>query len=242
MMSPPAGKRDLPLALAALSQMVGHASLLQSDLDDERKIILEEWRGKLGVAERMHQQRVQAIRQGSRYPDRPVIGTQATINTMHATLLQDFYQRWYHPSNMRLTVIGDIVPQEVAAEIARQFGALPAFLSKTVMLGGLMQIRSAFAQVHGALSWFIHMYVEITMLSASIQRLIQFKQKIDRHQPQQAAPDVGEYLNIENLSFATPQGTLERVGLGEWIVWLSDITGIVSFPVVNSSGWPSRAR
>ncbi|MGL9720198.1 M16 family metallopeptidase [Symbiopectobacterium sp.] len=126
MMSPPAGKRDLPLALAALSQMVGHASLLQSDLDDERKIILEEWRGKLGVAERMNQQRVQAIRQGSRYPDRPVIGTQETINTMPATQLQDFYQRWYHPSNMRLMVIGDIVPQEVVSEIAHQFGSLPA--------------------------------------------------------------------------------------------------------------------
>ncbi|WP_252318362.1 MULTISPECIES: insulinase family protein [Symbiopectobacterium] len=74
----------------------------------------------------MNQQRVQAIRQGSRYPDRPVIGTQETINTMPATQLQDFYQRWYHPSNMRLMVIGDIVPQEVAAEIARQFVALPA--------------------------------------------------------------------------------------------------------------------
>ncbi|MCW2479941.1 ABC transporter ATP-binding protein/permease [Candidatus Symbiopectobacterium sp. NZEC135] len=87
------------------------------------------------------------------------------------------------------------------------FAALPAFLTKTVTLGGLMQIRSAFSQVHGALSWFIHMYVEITMLSASIQRLIQFKQEIDRHQPQQAAPEVGECLSIENLSFATPQGT-----------------------------------
>lgn len=125
MMSPPAGKRDLPLALAALSQMVGHASLRQSDLDDERKIILEEWRGKLGVAERMNQQRVQAIRQGSRYPDRPVIGTESSITRMPATQLQDFYQRWYHPSNMRLMVIGDIVSQEVAAEITRQFGALP---------------------------------------------------------------------------------------------------------------------
>lgn len=126
MMSPPAGKRDLPLALAALSQMVGHASLLQSDLDDERKIILEEWRGKLGVAERMNQQRVQAIRQGSRYPDRPVIGTEASINSMPAAQLQDFYQRWYHPSNMRLMVIGDIAPQEVIQEITRQFASLPA--------------------------------------------------------------------------------------------------------------------
>lgn len=125
MMSPPAGNRDLPFTLAVLSQMVGHATLLQSDLDDERKIILEEWRGKLGVAERMNQQRVQAVRQGSRYPDRPVIGTEETITHMPATQLQAFYQRWYQPSNMRLMVIGDIVPQDVEREIKRQFGVLP---------------------------------------------------------------------------------------------------------------------
>lgn len=102
------------------------------------------------------------------------------------------------------------------------FAALPAFLSKTVTLGGLMQIRSAFGQVHGALSWFIHMYGDITILSASIQRLHQFKREIERHQPQQATPVTGECLQIEGLSFSTPQGTplLRNVALqcepGSW--------------------------
>lgn len=102
------------------------------------------------------------------------------------------------------------------------FAALPAFLSKTVTLGGLMQIRSAFSQAHGALSWFIHMYGDLTILSASIQRLNQFKQDIERHQPQQAAPDVGERLQIDGLSFTTPQGAplLHNVALqcepGSW--------------------------
>ncbi|MEH0834007.1 M16 family metallopeptidase [Pectobacterium cacticida] len=126
MMSPPRGNRDLGAALQALSQMVGHARLLQSDLDDERKIILEEWRGKLGVAERMNQQRIQAIRHDSRYPSRPVMGTEESIKHTPANVLQDFYQRWYHPSNMRLMIVGDITPAQAEREIQRYFAPLPA--------------------------------------------------------------------------------------------------------------------
>ncbi|PWC20442.1 peptidase M16 [Brenneria roseae subsp. roseae] len=125
MMSPPAGGRDLAFTLQALNQMVGHASLLPRDLDDERKIILEEWRGKLGVAERMNQQRVQAIRHGSRYPSRPVMGSEQSIKETPVSVLQTFYQRWYRPANMRLLLIGDVRIEEAEREIKRVFSALP---------------------------------------------------------------------------------------------------------------------
>nr|WP_214648852.1 MULTISPECIES: ABC transporter ATP-binding protein/permease [Pectobacterium] len=102
------------------------------------------------------------------------------------------------------------------------FAALPAFLSKTVTLGGLMQIRGAFAQVHGALSWFIRMYREFMELSASMERLSQFKQEIKRHQSEDEVVPVGERLQLDQLSFTTPQGfpLLQKVDLsceaGSW--------------------------
>ncbi|UYU32526.1 M16 family metallopeptidase [Siccibacter colletis] len=126
MFSPPNGVKGLPLALEALNQMTRHAQLTQRDLDDERKVILEEWRGKLGVAERMNQQRVAAIRDGSRYPDRPVIGTEASIRTTPASTLQAFYQQCYRPAAMRLMIIGDIDIKSAEAQIARQFASEPA--------------------------------------------------------------------------------------------------------------------
>ena len=126
MMSPPGGAQQLDVALQNLRQMVGHASLKQSDLDDERRIILEEWRGKLGVAERMNQQRVKAIRHDSRYPMRQTIGTEQSIRTTSAETLQQFYQRWYHPGNMRLLIIGDFKPEVVVADIQNAFNSLPA--------------------------------------------------------------------------------------------------------------------
>lgn len=126
MFSPPNGVKGLALALEALNQMTGHALLTQRDLNDERKVILEEWRGKLGVAERMNQQRVAAIRDGSRYPERPVIGTEVSIRTTQASALQAFYQQWYRPAGMRLMIIGDIDIRSAEAQIAHQFASEPA--------------------------------------------------------------------------------------------------------------------
>ncbi|MEQ9852580.1 MULTISPECIES: ABC transporter ATP-binding protein/permease [Pectobacterium] len=108
------------------------------------------------------------------------------------------------------------------SQIVPVFAALPAFLSKTVTLGGLMQIRGAFAQVHGALSWFIHKYKEFVILSASMARLSQFKEEIKRHQSEQVDAPVGQDLRIDQLSFTTPQGSplLQHVDLsceaGSW--------------------------
>ncbi|MGM3172858.1 ABC transporter ATP-binding protein/permease [Dickeya lacustris] len=86
------------------------------------------------------------------------------------------------------------------------FAALPAFLSKTVTLGGLMQIRSAFGQVHSALSWFIRVYYSLVELSASLTRLDQFRQEIAAHQETSRPVVQGKLLQVERLSFSTPQG------------------------------------
>lgn len=88
------------------------------------------------------------------------------------------------------------------------FAALPAFLSKTVTLGGLMQIRSAFGQVHSALSWFIRVYYSLVELSASMARLDQFRREIDAHQDTAMPLVQGDQLHVERLSFSTPQGRL----------------------------------
>ncbi|WOA54560.1 M16 family metallopeptidase [Dickeya solani] len=125
MLSPPAGKPSLGLALNVLAQIAGQARFEPEDWQRERQVILEEWRGKLGVAERMNQQRVAAIRHGSRYPDRPVIGSENAIQTTPVTVLRNFYARWYHPRNMRLIVIGDLQPEQVKQAITQAMGTLP---------------------------------------------------------------------------------------------------------------------
>lgn len=125
MLSPPDGKPSLTLSLNALAQIAAQARFEPEDWQRERQVILEEWRGKLGVAERMNQQRVAAIRHDSRYPSRPVIGSEASIQSTPVTVLRGFYSRWYQPRNMRLMVIGDLSVEEVKQAITQTMGNLP---------------------------------------------------------------------------------------------------------------------
>ncbi|ERK16424.1 SbmA protein [Pantoea sp. AS-PWVM4] len=86
------------------------------------------------------------------------------------------------------------------------FAALPLFMAKTITLGGLMQVRSAFGQVHGALSWFIRVYKALVELSASISRLEQFSQAIAECQNNRDLSVSGEMTQVDKLTVTTPQG------------------------------------
>lgn len=106
-----------------MREMLFHAKVSQSDLNDERKIVLEEWRTRDSARRRLWQQQINSARVGSRYVDHPVIGTEQSINEMSATALQDYYKRWYVPNNMQLLVAGDVNTEEVKSLIQHYFAA-----------------------------------------------------------------------------------------------------------------------
>ena len=113
----------------ALAQIASGAQIPADALERERQVILEEWRGKLGVRERMDRQRRAMLREGSLYPQRPTIGTEASIRTQLAESLRKFYQDWYRPGNMALVVVGDVDAKTLRAQIAAAFNGLkPAAL------------------------------------------------------------------------------------------------------------------
>lgn len=157
MMTPP-NTAGLSQSFDALSQMLFGAKLSQADLDDERKIILEEWRQGLGVGATMNEQRTASVRANSRYARHRVIGTEQSINSMPATELQQFYQTWYAPNNMNLLVVGDVDPSEAKAEIDRYFGKaekkntpvrdyLNPALADCLRINKLQDLRSGVSQV-----------------------------------------------------------------------------------------------
>lgn len=125
LLSPSRGVAQLDQGLQALSDLVFAADYSAADLDHERAIVVEEWRGGLGVAQRMNQQRTASQRVGSRYPAHRTIGNEAAIAQAPLLQLQDFQQRWYQPQNMVLNVVGDIDPVAVLAQVQRSLGAQP---------------------------------------------------------------------------------------------------------------------
>ncbi|PQZ91499.1 MULTISPECIES: ABC transporter ATP-binding protein/permease [Pseudomonas] len=117
-----------------------------------------------------------------------------------------------------------VVSYERVSLIIPVFAALPAFLAKTITLGGLMQIRSAFGAVQASLSWFIKLYPKLMRWSSAVERLGQFEQAIAASRCQAKAPVIGDCLCIQGLDVLRPDaGVLlgdvsVRVAQGEWLL------------------------
>ncbi len=145
LLSPMAGSTQTPVALEKLAQLVFAGDYSAADLERERPIVIEEWRGGLGVAQRMNDQRAASQRVGSRYPEHRTIGNETAIREASLGALQRFQQRWYVPNNMILSVVGDFEPQQLAQQIQQAFGApaakaLPEREHRELPLDGQLKI------------------------------------------------------------------------------------------------------
>ncbi|MEN1833173.1 ABC transporter ATP-binding protein/permease [Pseudomonas lijiangensis] len=107
------------------------------------------------------------------------------------------------------------VSYDRVSRIIPVFAALPAFLAKTITLGGLMQIRSAFTAVQGSLSWFIDVYPRLAAWSATVERLGQFQQAIEATRGQVRDIERTVALRIEGRS-GLGKSTLLRTLQGLW--------------------------
>lgn len=56
----------------------------------------------------------------------PVIGEAPHVRAATAQVIKDFYDRWYHPNNAVLVMVGGFDPDAVLAKIKELFGPIPA--------------------------------------------------------------------------------------------------------------------
>jgi putative ATP-binding cassette transporter len=91
--------------------------------------------------------------------------------------------------------------------------AAPRYFSGAFSLGQLMQIGSAFDSVRTALSWFVTSYATLAEWKASVDRLLQFTDTLDRASRAQAGPQLhirsapGTLdLSAQSLSVRLPDG------------------------------------
>jgi len=110
----------------ALSDFAGGITLDPMEIDRERGVVIEEWRGRLGAGTRMQEPQLKAMFGASRYIDRLPIGTPEILKGFPAQRLRDFYREHYRPERMAVIVAGDIQAAEIEGLIAKHFGPLPA--------------------------------------------------------------------------------------------------------------------
>ncbi|MFZ4263427.1 M16 family metallopeptidase [Sphingobacterium sp. HJSM2_6] len=97
------------------------AMLETDEIDKERGIIMEEMRGGRGAMQRMRDQYMKVMVNGSRYADRSPIGTEEVVMKFDPEVIRTFHKNWYRPELQSLIVVGDVDPVYIENEIKRLF-------------------------------------------------------------------------------------------------------------------------
>lgn len=111
-------------ALLVLHDFAGGLLLDPVEIDKERGVVLEEWRGRLGAGSRLADKQLPVLLQGSRYAERLPIGVPEVLESFPASRLRDFYERWYRPDQMALVVVGDVDAAAIEKMVHTRFDDL----------------------------------------------------------------------------------------------------------------------
>jgi zinc protease len=119
------GIKKIPAkALAVLDDWSRAVAFAPKDVDEERGVIMEEYRSRLGAADRViTQQLLPSLFKGSLYASRLPIGLPEIIQTAQPDQLKAFYRRWYRPDNMAVILVGDFDGAVLEAELESHFSA-----------------------------------------------------------------------------------------------------------------------
>jgi zinc protease len=111
--------------LDVLQQWLSSATIDPAQVEAERGVILDEWRGSEGSSDgRIYNGLEELFLTGSPYEDRDPIGSDAAITGMTAEPLRAFYDDWYRPDNAAVVVVGDVDPADIEDGIRDRFGSL----------------------------------------------------------------------------------------------------------------------
>src|ERR671913_2305675 len=110
--------------MQALADFAGGMSLDPVEIDKERGVVVEEWRGGLGAGSRLRDQQIPVLYYGSKYAERLPIGKPDVLKAFTPATLREFYARWYRPDRMALVVVGDIDPAAIEAQVKTMFGPM----------------------------------------------------------------------------------------------------------------------
>lgn len=118
---PSSTSEDIEKGVEVLKEWATEVTLASEQVESEKKVIIEEWRLRQGLSQRLGDIHKKAIFGGSRYFDRFPIGLPETINGATSQILKGFYERWYLPENISVIAVGDFDPIQVENIIKKYF-------------------------------------------------------------------------------------------------------------------------
>jgi len=96
------------------------------EINKERGVIHEEWRGELGAQKRMENQWWPVFFKNSKYADRLPIGKMEIVDHCKPDAIKRFRNDWYRPDLEAIIVVGDFDQSIMVKMIENKFSAIPA--------------------------------------------------------------------------------------------------------------------
>jgi zinc protease len=110
--------------IQALADFAGGLTLDPKEIDQERGVVIEEWRGGLGAGSRLRDQQIPVLYYESKYAERLPIGKPEILKSFPPERLRAFYTKWYRPDRMAAVAVGDFDVPAMEALIKKEFGSL----------------------------------------------------------------------------------------------------------------------
>jgi zinc protease len=114
----------LSTAFQILVDWAGGLLFDPEEVDKERGVVIEEWRGRRGAQARVQDQQFPVIFHGSHYAERLPIGDPEVLKTAPPEVLRRFYEDWYRPDLMAVVAVGDFEAADMETMIRERFSDL----------------------------------------------------------------------------------------------------------------------
>ncbi len=113
--------------LDVLDQWLSAATIDQTQVEAERGVVLDEWRGRTGSSQgRIFDALAELFLAGSDYDNKSPIGTSEAISATDAEPLRTFYDDWYRPDLTTVVVVGDVDVDVIEDSIIERFDPIDA--------------------------------------------------------------------------------------------------------------------
>mgnify|MGYP002381175369 FL=1 len=118
---PDTSDEKMDKAMLFMSDVAFNLLLDPHEIDEERKVILNEKRTRLSAQQRVGEEMLKQLDPGSLIGDRLPIGTEETLMKVMQPDFKAYYSKWYVPSNMTVMVVADADPAPVVEKIKKFF-------------------------------------------------------------------------------------------------------------------------
>ena len=140
----PTTPKELEDGIEVLREWASEATLSSQEIDSEKKVVIEEWRLRQGLAQRLGDVQKKALFEGSRYFDRFPIGLPEIINGADQNLVKGFYQKWYQPENISIIAVGDFDTNQIENFIHKYFNYQGTQKGKTPKEYSLKKLKNKY--------------------------------------------------------------------------------------------------